>query len=63
MKCPKCGFGDSAVVDSRPIKNAGLSIRRRRECLRCGNRFTTYEILGTQLEQINELIRQLEELT
>lgn len=41
MKCPRCGFPDSKVVDSRPTEGSG--IRRRRECLTCKNRFTTYE--------------------
>ena len=45
MKCPMCGFADSKVIDSRPTENE--SIRRRRECLRCGKRFTTYEILDS----------------
>ncbi len=45
MKCPACGYLDSKVVDSRPAED-GLSIRRRRECLSCGRRFTTYERLG-----------------
>lgn len=42
MKCPYCGFEDSKVIDSRPTED-GLSIRRRRGCLGCGKRFTTYE--------------------
>lgn len=42
MKCPFCNYGDSKVVDSRPAYD-GNSIRRRRECLECGKRFTTYE--------------------
>jgi transcriptional repressor NrdR len=42
MKCPFCGFANDKVVDSRESKEAE-SIRRRRECLRCGKRFTTYE--------------------
>lgn len=42
MKCPFCGYDDSKVVDSRPA-DEGDSIRRRRECLGCGKRFTTYE--------------------
>ena len=42
MKCPFCGFDDSKVVDSRPT-DEGTSIRRRRECLKCLKRFTTYE--------------------
>ncbi len=42
MKCPFCGFDDCKVVDSRPA-DEGMSIRRRRECLKCLKRFTTYE--------------------
>ena len=42
MKCPYCGYTESKVVDSRHSDD-GLSIRRRRECLSCGKRFTTYE--------------------
>jgi transcriptional repressor NrdR len=44
MRCPKCGTLDDKVIDSRPSKD-GVSIRRRRECLGCENRFTTYEAL------------------
>ena len=42
MKCPFCGYEESRVVDSRPADD-GERIRRRRECLGCGKRFTTYE--------------------
>ncbi|HRH33189.1 MAG TPA: transcriptional regulator NrdR [bacterium] len=42
MKCPICYFQDTKVVDSR-VASDGLSIRRRRECLKCGYRFSTYE--------------------
>ncbi|MCL2632529.1 MAG: transcriptional regulator NrdR [Coriobacteriia bacterium] len=42
MRCTVCGSPDSKVIDSRPSED-GLSIRRRRECLKCGARFTTYE--------------------
>ena len=42
MKCPYCGFSESKVIDSRPAEE-GASIRRRRECLSCSKRFTTYE--------------------
>lgn len=42
MKCPFCGFDDSKVVDSRPA-DEGVTIRRRRECIDCKKRFTTYE--------------------
>ena len=44
MKCPFCGDQDSKVVDSRHSED-GVSIRRRRECLQCQRRFTTYEIV------------------
>ena len=44
MKCPYCGDQESKVVDSRRSED-GLSIRRRRECLGCLRRFTTYEIV------------------
>ena len=44
MKCPNCGFADSKVIDSRPIEE-GNSIRRRRECLACQKRFTTFEMI------------------
>ncbi len=42
MKCPYCGYSESKVIDSRPA-DEGASIRRRRECLSCSKRFTTYE--------------------
>lgn len=42
MRCPSCGYLESKVIDSRPSED-GLSIRRRRECLQCNTRFTTYE--------------------
>ena len=42
MKCPYCGFEDTKVIDSRPSED-GSTIRRRRECLECYKRFTTYE--------------------
>ena len=45
MRCPSCGYPESKVVDSRSA-DEGSSIRRRRECLECGNRFTTYERLA-----------------
>ena len=45
MKCPYCGYKESKVVDSRPAE--GSSIRRRRECLSCERRFTTYETVET----------------
>ena len=45
MKCPKCSNMDSKVVDSRMIEEWGV-IRRRRECERCGHRYTTFERIG-----------------
>ena len=44
MKCPYCGTKDSKVIDSRPAEE-GSTIRRRRECLFCKKRFTTYEMI------------------
>lgn len=44
MKCPYCGYAESKVIDSRPAEE-GSTIRRRRECLACRKRFTTYEIM------------------
>ena len=44
MKCPECGYEDSKVIDSRPAEN---KIRRRRECLACKCRLTTYEMVET----------------
>jgi len=51
MKCPYCGHEESKVIDSRESKK-GLSIRRRRECLGCERRFTTYE----KIEEIPTMI-------
>ena len=44
MKCPECGYEDRKVIDRRPAEN---KIRRRRECLSCKCRFTTYEMVET----------------
>lgn len=44
MKCPFCSFEESKVIDSRPT-DEGERIRRRRECMKCGKRFTTYEVI------------------
>jgi len=46
MKCPFCSHAESKVIDSRPTDD-GERIRRRRECLRCSKRFTTYEVIET----------------
>ena len=46
MKCPNCGFAESKVIDSRPVSDSN-SIRRRRECLSCRRRFTTYEVIDS----------------
>ena len=51
MKCPFCNHENSKVVDSRPARN-GRAIRRRRECLNCAERFTTYE----QLEEFQPMV-------
>ena len=44
MKCPACGYGEDKVIDSRSTKE-GMVTRRRRECLQCGHRYTTYEYI------------------
>lgn len=46
MRCPYCGHEESKVIDSRPT-DEGERIRRRRECLKCSKRFTTYEVIET----------------
>ncbi len=46
MKCPYCGYEESKVIDSRPT-DEGEKIRRRRGCLKCEKRFTTYEVIET----------------
>lgn len=46
MRCPNCGSMESKVIDSRPVTE-GNSIRRRRECLDCQKRFTTFEMIET----------------
>lgn len=51
MRCPNCAFDDSKVLETRALRN-NTNIRRRRQCLKCGAKFTTYE----RLEQ-NNLIR------
>jgi transcriptional repressor NrdR len=52
MRCPKCGQTDDKVIDSRSVRNADV-IRRRRVCLKCGFRFTTYEeVVKTTLRVI-----------
>jgi transcriptional repressor NrdR len=51
MRCPFCGFDDSKVVDSRVSKD-GEATRRRRECINCGRRFTTYE----RIEEVAQMV-------
>ena len=51
MKCPFCGSGDTQVIDSR-VSEQGDSIRRRRRCLGCQKRFTTYETVELRLPQV-----------
>ena len=46
MKCPFCGYTESKVIDTRPT-DEGERIRRRRECLQCSKRFTSYEVVET----------------
>jgi len=56
MKCPYCGHKDDKVLDSRSIRE-GEGIRRRRECLACGRRFTTYE----QIEEMRLMVVKKDE--
>lgn len=51
MRCPFCGHNDSRVVDSREV-DSGESIRRRRECPACGQRFSTYERVALSLQVV-----------
>ena len=46
IKCPFCAYNESKTIDSRPT-DEGEKIRRRRECIQCGKRFTTYEMIET----------------
>ena len=48
MRCPYCGERETRVLDSRPVE---IRIRRRRECSRCGKRFTTYEVVAHGTEK------------
>ena len=60
MKCPFCGAMDSQVIDSR-ISETGESIRRRRRCVGCNRRFTTYETVDIRLPQLVKSNGQREE--
>lgn len=51
MRCPFCSTDDDRVIDSRPAKE-GRAIRRRRECLKCGHRFTTYEAIEVRIVHV-----------
>jgi transcriptional repressor NrdR len=51
MKCPYCGYEESKVIDSRPTDD-GYVIRRRRECMECAKRYTTYE----RVEEVNLIV-------
>ncbi|MEI7640269.1 MAG: transcriptional regulator NrdR [bacterium] len=51
MKCPYCNHKEDKVVDSRETKE-GMSIRRRRECLKCAKRFTTYEVIEYSMPMV-----------
>ncbi len=47
MRCPRCGRDEDRVIDSRTVREGG-AVRRRRECVACGERFTTYEYVETK---------------
>ena len=59
MRCPYCGYQESKVVDSRHSDD-GVSIRRRRECLQCQKRFTTYEVVERPLLMVQKKDGSLE---
>lgn len=59
MRCPFCGHGDSRVIDSREVE-AGDSIRRRRECPSCSQRFSTYERVALSLQVVKRSGRREE---
>jgi len=60
MRCPKCAGVDDKVIDSRSTRD-GLLIRRRRECLKCGTRFTTYEEMYRESLRVKKRDGQYEE--
>jgi transcriptional repressor NrdR len=60
MRCPKCAGVDDKVIDSRSSRD-GLLIRRRRECLKCGARFTTYEEIFHEKLRVKKRDGQYEE--
>lgn len=60
MRCPKCGAQDDRVVDSRESKD-GVLTRRRRECIRCGTRFTTYEEIHREKLRVQKRDGEYEE--
>ncbi len=53
MLCPYCSYNDTKVIDSRETENIGAT-RRRRECLKCNKRFTTYERIETDLRIVKK---------
>ena len=57
MRCPYCGERETRVLDSRPVE---IRIRRRRECSRCGKRFTTYEVVERPLLMVQKKDGSLE---
>ncbi|MCK4310352.1 MAG: transcriptional repressor NrdR [Methanomicrobia archaeon] len=57
MKCPYCSYGETKVVDSRESEN-GSFVRRRRECIKCGKRFTTYERMERSFVVIKKDMRR-----
>jgi len=62
MRCPKCGCQDDKVIDSRSSRE-GLTIRRRRECIACGHRYTTYEQIERHRLMVVKRDGRLEELS
>ena len=61
MKCPYCAYQESKVVDSRHSDD-GTSIRRRRECLSCNRRFTTYETVESLPQDLESAVQDIESI-
>ena len=60
MNCPKCGYGWSNVIDSRPVENGK---RRRRECVGCGFRYTAIEISVEEYKKMKKLYNEAQKIT
>ena len=60
VKCPKCESVDSRVIDSRDVQ---VGVRRRRECLTCSERFTTFEVVRERFAEVSFNFNELQQMT